>query len=174
LNIPIQSPLDLQFGCSFVQPVRQPLTRLVKHRLLSIPDIFVTFTIIGESHLVEISDRQGRLLFTEVLACVDLSCEQMDPIHLFTSGGKFSWQTSCYKVEVCFEPGWSNPDLSVNHLLYNFDHPLDSQSNRLPYTYISWQYHLEINRLDWKTIHVYPQSSDQVTSVVSHSVFEFK
>ncbi len=108
------------------------------------------FQIIGESHAVRI-ERNGQLLFTEVLACLDLPADSR--LHHFADLTAYHYQTDSYTVSVNFE------SVSAVHL------PPETSPNRIeaafpqvygqtPLTRIIWQ--VTEGEITWQTWHTYP------------------
>ncbi|MBZ0310214.1 MAG: DUF2617 family protein [Anaerolineae bacterium] len=114
------------------------------------------FQIIGESHAVRI-ERSGQLLFTEVLACLDLPADS----HLFHFADltPYHYQTDSYTVSVIFESGSEMnlpPETSPNMIEVAFPQVY----GQTPVTRITWQAAAE--EMIWQTWHTYPTQNSGI------------
>jgi hypothetical protein len=122
-----------------------------------------TFSIIGESHTVRI-ERNGVLVWQEILACVKLSPDNL--IHYFPLKklGDHSWECGSYTTKIrCDE---TPLDLWAVDDELRIDFPV--VYGKLPYTWVGWS--ATANRVRWQTLHVY-QYSRCTVHVSSESSF---
>lgn len=171
-TVPIQSPYDLQFGYGN-SPIQQDLTRLVTNTVHT-KGYDVTFTIIGESHLVEIH-QQGKLIASEILACVNLDGETLIESKGFTpETTRHHYNCGGYTFELTFESGtFEDPPCSSQstHLYYPFPNPRQEDGPK-PYTFVEWE--ISNRLLEWRTIHIYTMEGGSIIRVITRSEFSFQ
>lgn len=145
-----------------------PLT-VLKKAVVQVDEWQFTFHIIGESHLIRV-ERNGQLMFQEVLACVPLAPQDCLHHHPFGDLENHHYQSEHYRVAVHFaeRPVCCNRQID----------PMDESQitvtfpevcGQIPLTQVKWQ--IRERTIRWWTLHVYPHETG-ATEVRSFTHFD--
>lgn len=159
-----QQPNDLVLGI-FNKPLAIPLT-VLQEGILHLGLWRFVFQIIGESHCVQIQ-KDGNLVWQEVLACVPLVAADCTHYRSFDTLDSHHFSDKAYSIQVGFAisetqplPLLDAPDLEVL---------FPTRVGQPPVTQIRWE-RLGKVMVRWWTRHVYP-GEGQTVVVQSYSEF---
>lgn len=155
-----QSPYQLELGV--LQGIPPPQVTVLETDMVSFGDWRVNFFIIGESHKVEVLHK-GKLVLTELLACMPINPGDCKHHHQFLSGESHAWKGFGLSMEIEF--------LCNTHPLPKFDNQIVFEfpitAGTVPITRVEWQL-ITDNLIEWRTLHLYPDNNGYI-SVVSRS-----
>jgi hypothetical protein len=155
-----QRPNDLVLGIIETE-IEQPITILAQ-KAFRMRDWLLTFHIIGESHLIRV-ERDGRLLFQEILACIPLHASTCRHHHSFTDLDAHHYSGKNYSTDVSFAPEVQMSGIHHHHSLRMIFPQVYGQT---PITQVSWS--TSESLIVWETLHIYPDR-DGITAVHSRS-----
>lgn len=143
-----QSPRDLILAVHDVDVSRQ--FTILRQQHVPIKQMTLTFSIIGESHIVTVKEN-GRIKLQEILACISLQ----NPLHCFHDLKDYRYITEDYGVVVMFSTQpYPMPDGPGIEIIF------PKIQGQQPITRIQWQI-LE-DHVKWWTLHTYPDQSGSI------------